>query len=170
MQVEFPMLATFTLTRTALTYELASRHGVLVREQRLSFVLRADSGTQIRLSSGEALEHIDIDFSMYSRWKKPEDLNGNLTPADVGYLFYHGAETQGGKPKIHGAALWLWPIDFVPEAFLSNMENRAVHFMFGSTPTILADQEPFIWLPGKPHIIRISEISFSLVSNLKDRS
>ena len=158
MSISFPMHVSFTVVGVTVSEYSNMDEGNLCSGQDFTLALRADDRTKIRLSSGELLKDVDVKLKLSSKWKTPEEVDRELQPQDIGFL-HNSCETD--SPSVHGAAIW--PSGLLPSALLQGSVKGLVSLTLSSVPTVLDREDPFIWSCGRPHFIRISDISVSAI-------
>lgn len=159
MSIQIPMLATFNIVGASVVQEVICHEGHYTTERKYGLVLRAREG-KIRLTTGESLKNVDVHFTLSSRWRAPQELDRDLKPEDVGFLFHSPPESPGGLPFIHGACIW--PSEPLPEALFSGTTQGTVGLTLSSVPQVPDQEEPFTWSCFRPHMIRIASVWVSV--------
>ncbi len=161
---QFQSTVMFDVIHAAASVQMRRADGRFVAHQKLSLVLRSERGTQIKLSSGEALDTFDIDFSLSTQWSAPQDLD--LSADAAGYLFHKGSDSSGGRPRIHGAGIW--PFDTFPTLLFLPDLKKGITLTLGNVPISLDSHESFNWKSGREHMIMIAGMGISVVTDLAE--
>jgi hypothetical protein len=165
MSVFFPLVVNFTVVSVSTTDEVFAKEGHLSGTRRLACVLRADSSTEIVLSSGEKLSAVETHISLTGGIASAGELARELSNEEVGYLI-HSARS-GEPPFVHGAMLW--PGVELPHYLLSAGLESTVQLTLSSLPMPGAHEPPHSWVPGRGNLIRVGSFTLSCVRKSRGR-
>lgn len=150
----FPMTLSLDVIAASMSTSIRASDGDVITVRKLHLVLRADRHAKVRLSSGDDLSKVAINFTISSEWRKPSDFD--LGPNDVGSLCYSEDEREGSF--VDGGAIW--PSESLPESLLHSEIIGSVNFTLANVSVIPEYSTPFVWERNAENLLRISSVEF----------
>ena len=154
-----PTCLYLSVIRVSASASLHGEGGTLRSSESLSLVLRADSDTNIVLSTGQRLATVEIHLTLSKQWRTAQELDRDLTPDDVGFLVHNEGEHR--EPHVGGGALFL-SSTAIANALLGVGTTGKVQFVLPSVPFSDKQTDPYVWGQGRPNKLRISHLDISI--------
>lgn len=159
MSVFIPMTLDFEIVSSSESICFSVENGEQVVERSFNLVLRPDLETQIELDSGESLSCFDVNLTLLTKFKKPGELDADLSTDEIGYVCY---TENNGKPFLGGGVIW--PLDSLPGGMGSVNTTGRVQLTISNLEAIPEYAPPFAWGKNRQNALHIRAIQLSCVS------
>lgn len=159
MSVLIPMTLYFEVERLSESIDFTIENGDQIINRRFNLVLRPELESKIKLDSGKSLSCFDVHLTLFTKFKKPEELDADLTTDEIGYLCN---TEENRKPILSGGVIW--PLDSLPWGMTSVNTVGRVHLTISNLEVIPEYAPPFVWGKNRQNALHIKAIQLGCVS------